>query len=307
MGMRAVRGVRGMDRRRTFERVHDDVLARLDEAKAAEYLLALFDFQIEDGREAYVRVAEPFLTAREKEMLVVTHSPLLYHDDACGNCGRWNAWELDEVRGERVCVCGNVHRVAAGAYSYAGAAAKYLPFDRRDRHAPHAYRRVSHFANCVAALTRRQVPPEVLATVEAEVARQHLDRSRLVLDRVRQLLKQVHLEKHYPCAPAVLAHLLGTEVPRLSMREIDTLFRLFDELQRAFDDIIESVERGRHNFVAYSYLLKQCLHHMGRDDVGRWLPPLKTVDKQRKQERIFAALRKRASEWDTSLWATRGT
>ena len=304
--MRAVRSARVLDRRVTFEAVHDAVLARLDETRTAEYLLALFNFRFEDGRAAYVALAEPFLEPHEKEMLAVT-SALFLDDDVCTHCGRQHQWELDEARGERVCACGNVCRVAAGAYSYDGAAAKYLPFDRRERATQHAYRRVSHFTNCVASLMRRQLPNELRVKVEAEVQRQHIDPSRLVLNRVRQLMKQVGEERRYPLAPALLAHLLKREVPRLRMREMDVLFRLFDELQRAFDEIIDVVEKGRHNFVAYSYLLKQCLHHMGRDDIGCWLPPLKTVDKQRKQERIFLALRKRAEEWDTSLWGTHGT
>ena len=303
--MRKVRQKSPWDARQCFEAVHDGVLERLGDPavneEAARYLHAMFDF--DGSREGYVLRAEPFLTAEEKARLVVS-TPLLYQDEACANCGRVH-WELDERGGERVCECGAVFRNAAGAYSYEGAAARYLPFDRRERGTHHAYRRVTHFTNCLGSLLRRRVPEEVLERVVAEVKRTNIDPKRLVLDRVRQLLRACNLQAHYPLAPALLAILLETSIPKLSLVEVSLLHKLFDELQTAFDEDIERIEKGRHNFVSYTFLLKECLHHISRDDVGEWIPPLKTIEKQRKQERIFAALRKRCEEWDTSLWTTR--
>ena len=306
--MRKVRQKSPWDARQCFEAVHDRVLERLGdpavEDEAARYLHALFDF---DGtREAYVRLAEPFLTLEEKASLVVS-TPLLFQDERCTNCGRKNHWELDERSGERVCDCGAVCRNAAGAYSYDGAAARYLPFDRREKAAHHAYRRITHFTNCLGSLTRRRVPEEVLRAVLDEVERTNIDRSRLVLERVREILRVCGLQVYYPMAPVILAILLNKQIPRLSVQEQTKLYILFDEVQTAFDANIQSIEKGRHNFVSYTYLLKECLHQIGRDDVGEWIAPLKTIEKQRKQERIFALLRKRCEEWDTSLWITRGT
>ena len=305
--MRKVRQKSPWDARQCFEAVHDGVLERLGDPavneEAARYLHAMFDF--DGSREGYVLRAEPFLTAEEKARLVVS-TPLLYQDEACANCGRVH-WELDERGGERVCACGAVHRNAAGAYSYEGAAARYLPFDRRERSGSHAYRRVTHFTNCLNSLTRRRVPEEVLAALEAEAARTKIDRSRLVVERVRQLLRACNLQTYYPMAPAILAAMLKRSIPRLRTEEIATLYQLFHELQTVFEEDIQSIEKGRHNFVSYTYLLKESLHHIGRDDVGEWIVPLKTIEKQRKQERIFTALKKRCLEWDTSLWRTRAT
>ena len=298
------------DARQRFEAVHDRVLERLGDPavneEAARYLHALFDF--DGSREAYVLRAEPFLTAEEKASLVVS-LPLLYQDETCANCGRVH-WELDERQGERVCACGAVCRNAAGAYNYDGAAARYLPFDRRECAGHHAYRRVTHFTNCLGSLTRRRVPQMVLEAVLGEVRRTKIDKKRLVLSRVRELLRSVGLQQHYALAPAILAILREEQIPRLREAEVSKLYKLFEELQRAFDADeggIQSIEKGRHNFVSYNYLLKECLHQVGRDDVGEWILPLKTIEKQRKQERIFAALRKRCEEWDTSLWTTRAT
>ena len=301
--MRKVRQCHGWDVRQSVDAVHDQVLERLGDpatnADAAGYLHAFWGMAtLESDKAAYLRHVGEFLTDKERASLYDDKVTLLYQEDVCGNCGRSHAWELDERRGERVCACGGVVRNVAGAYDYEGAASRYLPFDRRDKRMHHAYRRVTHFTNCLGALTRRKLPQGLLEKVEQECDRQRLDRTRLVLDRVRQLMKVTGLHAHYPMAPVVLATLLGVQIPRLSLKEQKVLYNLFEEVERVFDEDIALIEKGRHNFLSYNYLLKECLHRMGRDDVGCWIPPLKTVEKQRKQERIFSALKKRL-EWDT--------
>lgn len=289
--MRAVRRRTPSDGRCTYERVHDQVCARLEATpdELAQYLTALFRFDPEQGRDAYFALAQPFLNVAERAMLLIPATPLLFTSDRCGQCGEHAYWELDEARGERVCACGAVD--VCGTVS-----AKYLPFDR-NRPTHHAYRRCTHFTNVLDALTTKKPPAHVLARVEHEMRRQRVDPARLVHTRVRELMRCAGLEAHYVLAPTLLAHLRGETMPRLSCNEITSLHEMFVEVQAAFDVVISTVDRARRNFVSYPFLLRMCLLRIGRDDLANKLRPLKTPDKQRHQQTIWRAICKHAG-WE---------
>ena len=100
----------------SYERIHERVLRRLKGDEEVAYLNALFDFFAAPPTDAraqaleYIDRVQYFLTTEERLAL-----PALPHHVkggplctvACSHCGQ-SAWELDETRGERVCVCGRV-------------------------------------------------------------------------------------------------------------------------------------------------------------------------------------------------------
>ena len=279
--MRAVRRVRHQDPRCSYEKVHDAVLERLrGTAEECEYLHALFTFDPNEGREGYLARVEPFLHERERAMLVPMR-PVLFHGDVCKKCGE-HRWELDEPRGERVCVCG-------ASEVWAPVSSKYLPYDRA-RPVQHTYRRITHFTNVLDALMTRFPPKDLLLRVQAEMRRQRADARRLTHARLREIMHAAHVEAHYALAPTLLAYLKGVPMPRLTASEIRTLHAMFVDVQHAFDAVIPYVDKTRRNFVSYPYLLRMCLLHIGRDDLASHLLLLKTPEKQRKQQTIWLAI-----------------
>lgn len=282
--MRAIRRRTPTDARASYEKVHEKVLERLEgTSEETAYLNALFTFDPNDARarNAYFAAAEPFLNAEERGMLMEC-VPVVFGNDGCPQCGA-HQWELDERRSERVCGCGVVQK--CGTVS-----AKYLPFDRTVRSNYHAYRRITHFTSLLDALTTRRPPPDLLAAVEAEARRQRVDPARLVHARMRDLMRAVGAETSYPLAPTLLAALKREPLPRLTVHEIMRLHALFESVQRAFTAVIRAVDRQRKNFVSYPFLLRKCLQHIGRDDLGAHLFMLKTPEKVRRQQVIWGAI-----------------
>ena len=281
--MRAIRRARGHDVRCSYEKVHDAVLERVKgTADECEYLQALFTFDPAEGRDGYLARAEPFLEERERAMLVPLR-PLLFTSDICKQCGE-HRWEIDEPRGERVCVCGVVEVCAT-------VSTKYLPYDRA-RPVHHTYRRITHFTSVLDALSTRYPPAELLTCVQAEMRRQRVDAQRLTHSRLREIMRAARMETYYPLAPTLLAHLKGTPLPRLSAGEIRTLHAMFVDVQHAFEAVIPYVDKTRRNFVSYPFLLRMCLLRIGRDDLAKHLILLKTPEKQRKQQTIWHAIAK---------------
>lgn len=285
--MRAIRRVRANDPRCSFERVHDQVLERLQGTpEEMEYLNALFTFDPAEGLDAYYVRVEPFLTEAEVRSLRPQQPVCFAAAEVCVVCGDHGLWELDEARGERVCECGAV-RVCDPR----GMSAKYLPFDRA-RTVPHTYRRITHFTAVLDALTTRRPPAPLLHTVRREMQKQRVDPSRLTHARLRELMHATHMQEHYPLAPTLLAFVKGQPMPRLGAEEIRKLHAMFGEVQHAFDEVISYVDRKRRNFVSYPFLLRMCLMHLGRPDLAAHLLLLKTPEKQRKQVTIWNAIAK---------------
>ena len=252
--------------------------------REVEYLNVLFDFfsdMPEDARARameYVRCAEYFLTHEEREALCVDLTPHLPKGCACGGI-----WELDEPRGERVCVeCGLVDVCCT-------VSRKYLPFDRSFPHT-HAYRRSTHFNTTLHALLTQRPPALLLEAVQTEIKRQRADVRKLTHDRMRRLIKATHMQAYYAYTPTLLAAVKEEPLPRLCIAEIDRLHRMFVHVQRAFDEVIPTIDKTRRNFCSYPFLIRKCLQRMGREDLAAHLPQMKTPDKWRKQEQIWSAI-----------------
>ena len=285
--MRAIRRVRANDPRCCFERVHDQVLERLQGTpQEVEYLDALFTFDpAHDGLEAYYVRVERFLTEHERRALRPQQPLCFAATEVCVECGG-HAWELDESRGERVCQCGAVRVCDPQSMS-----TKYLPFDRI-KVVQHTYRRITHFTAVLDALMTRKPPAPLLNAVRREMQKQRVDPARLTHARLRELMHATKMQEHYPLAPTLLAHVKGHEMPRLGAEEIRKLHAMFGEVQHAFDEVIGFVDRKRRNFVSYPFLLRMCLLHLGRADLAAHLLLLKTPEKQRKQVCIWNAIAK---------------
>ena len=278
--MRAVRRVRAHDLRCSYEKVHDQVLERLQgTAEEIAYLDALFTFDPADGLDAYYERADPFLC--EAERIALRPQRALVFEEGCVVCGS-HTYEVDEARGDCVCVCGAVRPCETRS-------AKYLPFDRT-RLVHHCYRRITHFTSVLDSLTTRRPPNDLLRSVQREMRKQRVDVQRLTHARLREIMHAARMQRSYPLAPSLLAHLKGQHMPRLGAEEIRRLHELFHEVQHAFDAVISYVDQTRRNFVSYPYLLRMCLLHIGRADLASHLLLLKTPEKQRKQECIWNAI-----------------
>ncbi|MAF41651.1 MAG: hypothetical protein CL859_07310 [Cyanobium sp. ARS6] len=276
--------------RTCYEKVHENVSARLSPSEETMYCSALFDFFAhppEDAREAaieYLRAASEWLT--DDERMSLTPVPVEYITLSCPHCGARD-WVLDEARGDRVCERCGLSEASSQVHK------KFLPFDRPPPRVSNMYRRSTHFAFMLNSLVTHRPPPEMLALIEAELVRQRCKVAYLTLNRLCQIMRTVGLKNHYALSPSILSTLKGEALPHLSINDIDRLYRLFERVQRAFDEVIASVDVNRHNFVSYPFLLRQCLQMIGRADLAQHLPHLKTPEKRRQQCLIWDAVLKK--------------
>ena len=271
-----------------YEKVHEAVLKRLSPVQELEYLHALFDFFANPPQDArmqsieYVRAVSSFLTDKENYSLTAP-TPVEYMPTACPNC-QCDVWELDETHGDRVCLeCGV-------AESSAQVNKKFLPLDRPAPRTPNVYRRSTHFSATLHALVTHRPPPHMVAAVQAECARQRCHIPLLTHQRMCEIMRAVGLRRHYALAPSILAFVQGVKLPHLSINDINELHSLFDRVQVAFNALMPTIDKKRHNFVSYPYLLSECLRRIGRADLAAHLPKLRTPEKQRQQAEIWSAL-----------------
>lgn len=274
--------------RTSFEAVHNHVLERLalQEGGGEEvlYLASLFQLPENATRHEYYACAQPFLNEHECRMLDL-HLPPIYVNTSCPVC-HFEDWDVDEARGERCCRrCGVVQAHTSNAF-------KYRPFDRAVVRSHHTYRRITHFVSVLNIVLTKWPPRDVLERVQEEVRRQRVDVSRLTHMRLRELMRKVG-QVDYGLAPTLLLHLQGKPFPKLSVHEISMLYALFEEVQLAFERSIktwkqyDNLPANRHNFLSYPFMLGKCLNLLGRDDVAAQLPTLKTLSKQRRQQRMW--------------------
>ena len=273
-----------------YEKVHENVCARLSPSEETMYCSALFDFFAhppEDAREAaieYLRAASEWLTDDERTCL--TPVPVEYMPLTCPQC-KAREWVLDEARGDRVCERCGVSEASNQVHK------KFLPFDRPPPKVSNVYRRLTHFAFMLNSLVTHRPPTEMIALIEMELQRQRCKVEYLTLTRLCQIMRLVGLKSHYALSPSILSTLKGEALPHLSINDIDRLYLLFERVQRAFDEVIPHVDASRHNFVSYPFLLRKCLIMIGRGDLAQHLPHLKTPEKRRQQCLIWDALLKR--------------
>ena len=75
------------------------------------------------------------------------------------------------------------------------------------------------------------------------------------------------------------------------------MFNVFNIVSSIYD---KRKPKGRKSFLNYSFVLKQILIMLGKVEYAKYIPQLKTISKQKEQERVWELITK-DPEWPAAL------
>jgi predicted nucleic acid-binding Zn-ribbon protein len=151
-----------------------------------------------------------------------------------------------------------------------------------------AYKKINHFNEWLAQFQAKEsteIPPDVYENILAEIKKERiLDPRTLKPQKLREVLKKLHLNKFYEHIPHILHRMNAFCAPTMSREMEDKLRYMFKEIQPSF---IRHCPRGRSNFLSYSYVLYKFCQLLELDDFLPCFPLLKSHEKLYMQDNIW--------------------
>lgn len=302
MAFRRPRKTTHSDARVGWEQLHEQIVSRSTPEDLNNYLLLIgesFLHNLDDTPAAdlpsmFLEVADSFLTPSERRALVPkTRGPAVVE---CGNGSSFLKWcdeceqrvkfDVDEVQGCAVCpVCGATEQLVGVLCR------RQMPFDAPPFQNASPYKRSNHFGEYLDSFMARQttpLPDEVMESIYKELKKQRItDYSKLTHKRLRTLMKDLRLNKHYDAVPLILHQLTGDPPPKLSPTVEQELKNSFELIQGPFHRAVEDVAPTRKNFLSYSYCIFKLLQLLELDHLLVYFPLLKSRQKLLIQDKIW--------------------
>ena len=152
----------------------------------------------------------------------------------------------------------------------------------------YAYKRINHFNEWLAQFQAKEsteIPADVYENILAEIKKERItDPRTLKPQKLREVLKKLHLNKFYEHIPHILHRMNAFCAPTMSREMEDKLRYMFKEIQPSF---IRHCPRGRSNFLSYSYVLYKFCQLLELDDFLPCFPLLKSHEKLYMQDNIW--------------------
>ena len=111
------------------------------------------------------------------------------------------------------------------------------------------------------------------------------------------ILKRNKMMKYKNSIYFIYFKLSGVPFPCRTMKEYKSILNAFNVVTDIYD---KYKPKGRKSFLNYSFVLKQILIVLGKNDYAKYIPPLKTNSKQKELERIWELITK-DPEWVAAL------
>ena len=86
-------------------------------------------------------------------------------------------------------------------------------------------------------------------------------------------------------------------LPYITITEKDMMLNMFNVVSNIYD---KYKPNDRKSFLKYSFVLKQILIVLGKNDYAKYIPPLKTNSKRKELERVWELITK-DPEWVAAL------
>ena len=151
-----------------------------------------------------------------------------------------------------------------------------------------AYKKINHFNEWLAQFQAKEstdIPADVYENILAEIKKERItDPRTLKPQKLREVLKKLHLNKFYEHIPHILHRMNAFCAPTMSREMEDKLRYMFKEIQPSF---IRHCPRGRSNFLSYSYVLYKFCQLLELDDFLPCFPLLKSHEKLYMQDNIW--------------------
>ena len=147
----------------------------------------------------------------------------------------------------------------------------------------------------------RVVPDDIMETIRDEI---HDETNilynytiPLTISILECILKRNKMMKYKNSIYFIFFKLSGVPFPCNTMKEYNSILNVFNVVSKIYD---KYKPKDRKSFLNYSFVLKQILIVLGKNDYAKYIPPLKTNSKQKELERIWSLITK-DPEWVEAL------
>ena len=145
------------------------------------------------------------------------------------------------------------------------------------------------------------VPDYIMKTIRDEIH----DETNILYNYTIQLtipileciLKRNKMMKYKNSIYFIFFKLSGVPFPCNTIKEYNSILNAFNVVSKIYD---KYKPKDRKSFLNYSFVLKQILIVLGKNDYAKYIPPLKTNSKQKELERIWELITK-DPEWVAAL------
>ena len=151
-----------------------------------------------------------------------------------------------------------------------------------------AYKRINHFNEWLAQFQAKEstdIPKSVYKLIKKELNKEpHLNINNLKVNKIRDILKKLGLNKYYEHVPHIINRLSGKPAPIINRNTEEKLRMMFKEIQTPW---INHCPNKRSNFLSYSYVLFKCLQLLEMDTLLKHFSLLKSREKLAEQDKIW--------------------
>ena len=153
------------------------------------------------------------------------------------------------------------------------------------------YKRINHLNEWIAQFQAKEsteIPSDIYDQILFELKKNRIrDFSKLTLKKMKSILKKLRLNQYYEHIPHIISKINKLPPPTISREMEEELRRMFKEMQDPFE---RHRPKDRTNFLNYSYVLHKLCQLLELDHILRCFPLLKSRDKLRLQDVIWAKI-----------------
>ena len=148
---------------------------------------------------------------------------------------------------------------------------------------------------------KRVVPGDVMETIRDEIRDEtnilYPYEIPITIPILECILKRNKMMKYKNSIYFIFFKLKSQPLPYITITEKDMMLNMFNVVSNISD---KYKPNDRKSFLKYSFVLKQILIVLGKNDYAKYIPPLKTNSKQKELERVWELITK-DPEWFAAL------
>ena len=148
---------------------------------------------------------------------------------------------------------------------------------------------------------KQRVPDDVMKAIRNEICNRdnilYNYTIPLMIPILECILKRNKMMKYKNSIYFIFFKLKSQPLPYITITEKDMMLNIFNIVSNIYDKYKPNDRKG---FLKYSFVLKQILIVLGKNDYAKYIPPLKTNSKRKELERVWELITK-DPEWVAAL------
>ena len=264
---------------------NSDILAQYYERIPSQYIADIYNNGkadktiLDKNRDLY----QQYMSREDKTFLGVSYH---YEDnaDVCSECN--SVMSRNTTEGTAICEnCGASidTLISTESNSYSD---NMTYVDKSN----YAYKKINHLSeilNRAQARYASNLSREHYNIIKDEIRRMRMDVEDLNQSIMRNILRDLKMNKFYDSIPHIINKLQGREPNTLSYKNEQTIKDMFIQLQPHANTAISNHPTKRKNFLSYPYIIHKICELLELDDFLHLFPYLKNSDKLRYHDEIW--------------------